>query len=114
MTVSDAIERAEDIYKYSGSSERLIQWLSELEEKINIELFGVQMTVKLDTADTLTAPDAYAEFYPLYLVMKSTFTEGKTETYNNMARCFERAYSEYVDHVNRNHVPEKTVYYKIL
>ena len=35
MIVSDAIERAESIYKYSGSSEQLILWLSELEEYIN-------------------------------------------------------------------------------
>jgi len=114
MTVSDAIDRAEGIYKYGGGYKRLIEWLSELEEKISIELFHTEKENKLTIKSELTAPDAYAELYPLYLVMKATFAEGRSDKYNDYARFFNRAYSEYIDYVNRARKTEKTVYYTIL
>lgn len=114
MIVSDAIERAESIYKYSGSSEQLILWLSELEERIALEVLRKEPKGVLSIISELDVPNAYAELYPFYLVMKGAFAEGKTDRYNNYARCFERAYSEYIDYVNRTRQPEKTVYYKIL
>ncbi len=114
MTVSDAIDRAEGIYIYGGGYRRLIEWLSELEGKISIELFHDGEEKKLNIKSELTAPDAYAELYPLYLVMKATFAEGRADKYNDYARFFNKAYSEYIDYVNRARKPEKTVYYTIL
>ena len=114
MTVSDAIERAEGIYKYGGGAERFSQWLSELEERISIELFHREKKAELSFDTVLTAPDAYAELYPLYLAMKSAFAEGRAEKYNDFAVCFERAYSEYIDYVNRATPPAKATYFKIL
>ncbi len=114
MTVSDAIDRAESIYKYGGGYKRLIEWLSELEEKISIELFHAEEEKKLTIKSELTAPNAYAELYPLYLVKKATFAEGRADKYNDYARFFEKAYSEYIDYVNRARKTEKPVYYTIL
>lgn len=114
MTVSDAIDRAEGIYKYGGETDRLVTWLSELEERIQLEVFNTSCSKKVNILSELTVPDAYAELYPLYLVMKSAFAESKMDKYNNYAKCFERTYSEYIDYVNRARISEKTVYYKIL
>lgn len=114
MTVADAIDRAESIYKHNGRTERLIEWLSELEERIRAELFREERSVSLTLLSELTAPNAYAELYPLYLVMKSAFSEGEERRYNGYAKCFSAAYSEYIDHVNRRGYAGKTVYYKIL
>ena len=114
MTVSDAIERAEGLYKYCEAAERFPQWLSELEDRIGIELFHTEKQVDLSYDTVLTAPNAYAELYPLYLAMKSAFAEGRSERYNDFARSFERAYSEYIDYVNRTKHPAKAVYFKIL
>lgn len=114
MTVAEAIDRAESIYKYSGRTERLIEWLSELEERISEELFKVEKAEPLTLLSELTAPNAYAELYPVYLAMKSAFSEGEEKRYNGYARCFSAAYSEYADYVNRRGYAGKTVYYKIL
>lgn len=114
MTVAEAIDRAESLYKYNGYTASLIEWLSELEERISIELFREEKKKKLSFRSELTAPNAYAELYPLYLAMKASFAEGMEQKYNTYARCFERAYSEYVDYANRAGRTGKTVYYKIL
>ncbi len=114
MTVSDAIDRAESIYKFGGGYKRLIDWLSELEERISIELFHSEEKKQLTIKSELTAPNAYAELYPLYLVMKGTFAEGRSDKYNDYARFFNKAYSEYIDYVNRERTPRKNVYYTIL
>lgn len=114
MRVSDAIDRAESIYKFGGSYNRMIEWLSELEERIAIELFHSNEKKRLTVDSELTAPDAYAELYPLYAAMKASFVDGRNDRYNDLAALFDRAYSEYIDHVNRASAERKTVYYKIL
>ena len=114
MTVSDAIERAEGIYRYAGEPLRLIVWLSELEQRISLELFHKEKKDETTIDSVLTAPDAYAELYPLYLAMKSAFVQDRQEKYNDLARCFEAAYSEYIDYVNRTRKPTHATHYKIL
>ena len=114
MRVADAIDRAENIYKFSTSYNRMIEWLCELEERIAIELFRSEEKKTLNIDSVLTAPDAYAELYPLYAAMKATLVEGRNDRYNELAVLFDRAYSEYIDHVNRTRAPRRTVYYKIL
>lgn len=116
MTVSEAIERAENICRYNGEPENLIVWLSELEKRILTELYHSENHgfEKLSMSDRLVAPDAYAELYPLYLVMKISFLESDIIRYNNSSAIFNRVYSDYANYLIRTRLPEKTVYYNIL
>lgn len=112
MTVAEAISRSAVIYPAEMDKDRQYGWLSELEQRIAAELYGEDCDVitKQDGERILSVPDAYAELYPLYLIMKRELACGDTERYNNYASCFNRAYSEYANFYNRNKAPGSPVY----
>ena len=104
LTVSDAVERSSAIYPGELDGKILYSWLSELEDRICRELLDKESPVisESDGDRVLSAPDGYAEIYPLYLVMKRELTSGNTERYNCYAENFNLAYKRYGDYVCRN------------
>ncbi len=106
MTVSQAIERCSLLYPADLEGGRVYSWLSELESRICAELYGseCQPITAEDGERELTAPDAYAEIYPLYLIMKTDLANGDADRYNNSAASFKTAYSAFANHFNRTHL----------
>lgn len=112
MTVSEAIERSNRIYPDELDGNILYSWINELEDRIARELFGKE-GVKIQPSDgskTLTAPDAYAEIYPAYIMMKREFVMGSTEKFVNCAAVFGEAFKRYCDYVSRTQTKEGSSY----
>ncbi len=104
MTVAQVINRSSLLYPSDIEDGRVYAWLSELENRIFLELYGESDFQPITAADgerELSVRDAYAELYPLYLVMKTDMANGDMDRYVNSAAAFKAAYSAYANYVNR-------------
>ena len=101
MTAAEAVKRSVALYPECDERAELTVWLSELEARICIELYGGKSVPVIKDDTVLLAPDAYAELYPLYLVMKTDLVNADVERYNNSAVLFENAYAEFANFVTR-------------
>lgn len=117
MTVEEAIERASLLYPAAKGSNDLYAWLSELEARICGELHGSDAQYEEISSScgqrVLTVPDAYAELYPLYLIMKTDLANSDITRYNNHSAVFNRAYSDYANYCIREGGLPDTVYYTL-
>lgn len=111
MTAGEAVKRSVALYPECGERAELTVWLSELEAKISIELYGRGSVPSITEETVLSAPDAYAELYPLYLVMKTDLVNADIERYNNSAVLFENAYAEFANFVTRTAGNAEITYY---
>lgn len=103
MKVSQVIDRSSLLYPSDLEGGRVYEWLSELETRLCLEIHGKSCEpITADDADrVLTVPDAYAELYPLYIIMKTDLANGDIERYNNSAKSFKSSYDAYACYVNR-------------
>lgn len=117
MTVGEAIERASLLYPASKGSNDLYGWLNELEARICTEIHGTAAGYEEITSSSgqrvLTASDAYAELYPLYLLMKTDLANSDIARFNNHSAVFNRAYSDYANYCIREGGLPDTVYYTL-
>lgn len=113
MTVNEAIKRCSDTCLTDGR-EPLYKWLSELEERVSLELFGKasEPVTELSGNRRLIAPDAYAEIYPLYLMMKREQACADAERYAFFQSCFIAAYDLLSAYVNRTRELGEATYIK--
>ena len=114
MKVKEAIERSALIYPSDEDKAPLYAWLSELEARIGLELLGkeLQPVTEQDAELELTAPSAYAEIYPLYLMMKRELACGDSERYSFFLSVFSAAYGDYAAYVSRTSDKGKATYIK--
>ena len=112
MTVNEAIERATDVQLTEAERTVMTEWLSELEARISQELYGAVETKAFDGADAvLSVPDAYAEIYVIYLMMKRELKSGDADGYGFYRECFKKVYKAFSDHLNRTRsLPKKTLF----
>ena len=113
MTASEAVKRSVALYPECGERDELTVWLSELETRIYVELYGGRSAPAITAETVLSAPDAYAELYPLYLVMKTDLVNADIERYNNSAALFENAYAEFANYVTRVSESSEITYYTL-
>ena len=111
MTVNEAISQSEVSYPTEADGMRLYAWISELEQRV-CQLYGksFQPISHEDGDRVLCAPDAYAEIYPMYLIMKRELTCGDSERYAFYSERFDRAYKSCSDHASRTAPMGKAVY----
>ncbi len=115
MTVEEAIERASLLYPSSKENNDLYGWLNELEARICGEIHGCEYEeiTSSSGARTLVVPDAYAELYPLYLMMKTDLANSDIARFNNHSAVFNRAYADYANYKIRTGEPADTIYYTL-
>ena len=108
MTLIKAIEDFDAYRSNSVSIEQKIQWISELDKKINSEYLeirggeaftGYTITTPYDTE--LKASSEFSEIYPYYMNMKLDYFNGEITRFNNSAKLFNRLYKEMGDAINR-------------
>lgn len=116
MTVAQAVERSALLYPSDMERLCVYEWLSELEGRIFAELYGQNSEPfgKDDAERELSVPDAYAELYPLYIIMKTDMANADIQRYKNSLQCFERAYAEYCNYYNRSKKLGQSVRIKLL
>ncbi len=113
MKAVEAITRARAVYSELESDSRVCQWLSEIEERICIEL-SQKKFVKITESTSqvvLCAPDAYAEVYPLYLIMKMSLSNSDYNSYVCHSEAFNSAYTELAKYyLRRRELPDGNYY----
>lgn len=101
MTVNEAIEIACPSFPSELERTELIKRLSELECRIATELFGKKSS-EPEGLTVLLAPDAYAEVYPVYLMMRRELDCGDEGRYALYRRAFEDAYARLAAYASRS------------
>ena len=111
MTVNEALTRAAESIGDSVPREKLLIWLSEIEDTVDREIAATHTCcrrgtdVRSDGEAVLLVPDPQSEVYILYMQMKYDLMMHDNEQYNNSAPAFAAAYSTYADSVNRECMP---------
>ena len=108
MTVNEAIEIACPSFPSELERTELIKRLSELECRIASELFGKEPSSP-DALTALLAPDAYAEVYPFYLMMRRELDCGDAGRYALYLKAFEDAYARLAAYASRSALRAATV-----
>lgn len=114
MTVKEAIERSgAQLTSGGGEAVRYVCWLRELEARLNAEIYGIDRAPVLTENSILSAPEAYADIYPLYLMMKRELLTGDAARYGLYRAELENAFGRYLNFVTRR-MPVTSVYIKTL
>lgn len=115
MEIGQAIERCDALKPNQYSKDDKVQWLSELDLRIFLELIkthenpavteftGYSNETEDDTE--LLIPEPYSEIYIHLLSSKIDFYNAEYTRYNNTAALFNARYREYADYYNRTHMP---------
>ncbi len=108
MTLINAIENFDVQRNNNLSLKSKIEFISELDYKINCEYLeqrGAEAFWGYDLSDLyeteLKAPPEFSEIYSLYLNMKLDLINGEITRYNNSTMLFNRLFKEMGDSINR-------------
>lgn len=115
MTISEAINRTDDVKPNAYTETRKILWLSELDGMIKSDIIGTHhdgenvvftgYDIDTDISTELLVPAPYDVLYLRYLEMKIDYTNGEYGKYNNSMTMFNMAYSAFENYYNREHMP---------
>lgn len=113
MTITQAIEIADEMRPNMYTKEEKTRWLSELDGRIRNELLSGREGVstgtppdyhwQTDAARTLTAEAPYEYLYTYWLFMRIDYTSGETTRFNNSAVMFNTAWMNYANFINRTY-----------
>lgn len=115
MTISEAINRTDDVKPNAYTETRKILWLSELDGMIKSDIIDTHhdgenivftgYDIDTDISTELLVPAPYDVLYLRYLEMKIDYTNGEYGKYNNSMTMFNMAYSAFENYYNREHMP---------
>ena len=115
MTISEAINRTDDVKPNTYTEVRKLLWLSELDGMIKSDIIDTHeggenvsfagYDVDTDVTTELLVPAPYDVLYLRYLEMKIDYSNGEYGRYNNSMVMFNAAYSDFQKYYNRNHMP---------
>ena len=108
ITLSQALERAEQLRPGAVDPEILTVWIEELDGKLAVELLKTEPPVyrypeACDT--TLLVPKPYHNVYEHYLTAMQDLRDRDTERYENDAALYRQALQEWKAYYRRTHVP---------
>jgi hypothetical protein len=108
LTVNEAISLATQSCPHTLERDKLILWLGGIEERIATELTHREpLSVgEQDGEKTLTAPDAYAQLYPAYLMMMRELECADSDRYTFYCSAFCGEYERYARHVIRSRLAQ--------
>ena len=108
ITLSQALECAEQLRPGIGDPETLTGWIEELDGKIAAELLKTDPPVYRypeSCGTALLVPKPYHVVYGLYLIAMQDLRDRDTERYDNDAALYRQALQEWKAYYRRTHVP---------
>lgn len=119
MTITEAIARVDALKPNRFEEIDKVKWLSELDGKIKIEVIdthegGQDVEFKpynesTDVNNTvLLAKEPHENIYVLWLEAKIDYYNAEFKRYNNSSIAFNSAYTEFVRHYHKTHMPKAT------
>lgn len=118
MTITYAIDIADEMRPNLYAKEEKTRWLSELDGRIRNELLSGREGVALgappdyhwqtDASKTLLAEAPYEYLYTYWLFMRIDYLSGEAARFNNSAVMFNTAWVNYANFINRTY-PIRTI-----
>ena len=118
MKIIEAITHIDAVKPNSYQLPEKIRWLSEIDGLIKSEIIdthegGEKISFSGYTDDTdpnteLLVPAPYDEIYIRYLEMQIDYANNEYRKYNNSMMMYNTAYTTYLLHYNRNHLPKSS------
>ena len=113
MTILEAIGSVDELVPNTYTQNEKARWLNTLDGKVYTEVILTHEGADDVTFDGYTdgrdreliVPAPYDCIYPLYLEMQINYYYGEAAKYNNAANAFNAAYTDFVNHYNRTHLP---------
>ena len=116
MTISKALERADQLSPNTIKRKMKIDWLSELDGLILKEIILKHehapedeifqgYNEETDQGQELLAPFPYDEIYTFWMLSKIDMTNKEYDKYNNDRVMFNNAYDTLSDYWTREHMP---------
>lgn len=112
MTIAQAIETVDQLKPNQYSEEQKLQWLSQLDGKIFVELISTHEGGKesfepyTEMEQELLVPFPYdQDIYNYYLQSMIDRENGEVAKFNQSGALFNNAYAEFSAIYNRTHVP---------
>lgn len=113
MTITQAIEIADEMRPNLYTKEEKTRWLSELDGRVQGELLSGREGIALgappdyhwqtDAAKTLLADAPYEYLYTYWLFMRIDYLSGETARFNASAIMFNMAWVNYANFINRTY-----------
>ena len=108
ITLSQALERSEQLRPGRCDPEALTAWIEELDGKTAVELLKIEPPAYRypESCDAeLLIPKPYHNVYELYLTAMQDLRDRDTERYENDAALYRQALQEWKSYYRRTHVP---------
>lgn len=115
MTISEAIEKIDNLKPNTYSQQDKVEWLSILDLMVKVEIIdtheggdSIEFSGYDDETDINTemlVPEPYSTVYLSWLESKIDYTNGEYGKYNNSASVFNADYSRFENYYNRKHMP---------
>lgn len=123
MTIAEAIARADALKPNQFTSAQKIQWLSDCDRAIYIELFVTHETTdttpltfagypaNVDTSTELLVGAPYDILYVRWIHAQVDAYNMEIGRYNNTIALYNAAYTDYANYYNRAHMPLQAATY---
>ena len=105
LSVSTVLQQVDALLPNGYTAEEKLRWLRQAEGFVRAEIYGLDSTVSLTEADTLTAPAPYDELYRHYVEAQIHYCNGEMTRYNNAAAMWNNGLMTLRDAVNRKGAP---------
>lgn len=112
MTISEALQRFDELYPNAFEEEEKIRWLSTLDGTIKVEIIDTRRSdVPFDGYNAETEPttkllaDApYDEMYIYWMQATADYHNGEMGGYNNAMAKFDESYTKFRNWYNRKNM----------
>ena len=99
MTIKNVIDRVDSVKPNGFSNADKMEWLAELEGKIQTEIFLLpldELVKPANMTDELLVPYPYDSIYSFYLQAMIDLHNGEYDRYDNTYAVFNEKWKEYV------------------
>ena len=115
MTITDAIDRADDIAPNQYTTAQKTQWLRDFDGKVLREVilthepdYKMPPGWDADTGTELLIPEPYAaDIYVNYLLSRVAEANAEIQKYNVYSTLLNSEYRQWADFFNRTHTPKQ-------
>ncbi len=111
MKLVDLIKRFDNLKSNQFTKEEKVAWVSELDSKVNTNLYepyGIKKDFDGYTEDSndvdLMIPDAFVSVYIHWLELKVDYFNGEIARYNNSLAMFNAEYAQFESWFVKNHL----------
>jgi hypothetical protein len=118
MTISEALQRFDELYPNAFSEEEKLRWISTLDWTIKVEIIDIRKNgvsfhgynAETDQGTKLLAEEPYDELYIFWMQAMASYHNGEMGGYNNSMAKFDELYTKFRNWYNRENMVKGTAF----